>query len=157
MTGIGTLLVWYFSKNLKALDTLDFWVGTLLIYIQATILIIIFGWTVGIEKGWSMLHQGAAIRAPRFFKPLIKYVTPAFLLTIFVLFLLKNAFGWNFSFGEAARFEPTGYIRDLVGEKPDGVARLSVLFIAIIAAFGCVVARIAGKKWEARPPHPGSN
>ncbi|ATC63201.1 sodium:calcium symporter [Nibricoccus aquaticus] len=151
VTAIGTGFVWYFSKDLKALDTLDFWVGTLLIFIQATILIIIFGWTVGIEKGWAILHEGSALRAPAFFKPIIKYVTPAFLLTIFVLFILKNVFGWNFSLGDAARFEPTSYVRDLVGPNPDKVARLSVLFIALMTLFTGILVHLAGKHWATHP------
>ncbi len=151
ITGIGTIFVWYFSKDLKALDTLDFWVGTLLIYIQATILIIIFGWFVGIEKGWTQMHQGAALKAPLFFKPVIKYITPAFLLTILVMFFIKDILGWNFAFGDAARFEPTSYIRDLFGEKPDTVARLSVLFIGAMILLTCAFTHVAGKKWAAQP------
>jgi hypothetical protein len=101
-----------------------------------------------------ILHEGAALRAPAFFKPIIKYVTPAFLLTIFILFILKNVFGWNFSLGDAARFEPTSYVRDLVGPNPDKVARLSVLFIGVMAVFTCVLVHISGKNWAARPPTP---
>ena len=154
VTAIGTSFVWYYSKDLKALDTIDFWVGTMLIFIQATILIIVFGWVVGIEKGWALMHEGSAVRAPSFFKPIIKYVTPAFLITIFGLFVLKNVFGWNFSFGEAAHFEPTssGYIRDLIGPSPDKVARLSVAFIGLMIAFTCILAYLAGKNWAAHPP-----
>ncbi len=150
VTSIGTLFVWYFSKGLKALDTFDFWVGTLLIFIQATILIIVFGWKLGIDKGWQELHVGADMRAPSLFKPIIKYVTPSFLITIFILFLLKNVFGWNFAFGKAAVFEPTSYILDLVGPAPSHVARLSVAFILAMLIFTLVLAHLAGKNWEAR-------
>ena len=150
ITATGTLFVWYFSKDLKALDTIDFWVGTLLIFIQATILIIVFGWQVGIEKGWHELHLGSELRAPRFFKPIIKYITPAFLLSIFTLFLMKNVFGWNFTFGAGARFEPTGYILDLVGPAPSYVARLSIALIAIMFLFSFMLAHLAGKNWEAK-------
>lgn len=148
VTAIGTLFVWYFSKELKALDTLDFWVGTLLIFIQATILVIVFGWKIGIEKGWSELHVGADMRAPNLFKPIIKYLTPLFLLTIFVLFVLKNVFGWNFAFGATAVFKPTSYIRDLIGPAPSHVARLSVALILVMSVFTLVLAHLAGKRWE---------
>jgi SNF family Na+-dependent transporter len=151
ITAIGTLFVWHYSKDLKALDTIDFWVGTLLIFIQATILVLIFSWGIGLEKGWVEAHYGAEIRIPRFFRPVLKYVTPAFLLTIFVLFLLKNVWGWNFAWGEAARFERTGYVKDLFGPDPDPVARLSVALIAIVGIFTLVLVQIAGKKWETQP------
>ena len=39
MTAVGTMFVWYFSKDLKALDTMDFWVGTVMLFVQATILV----------------------------------------------------------------------------------------------------------------------
>ncbi|HUG10817.1 MAG TPA: hypothetical protein VMM36_07375, partial [Opitutaceae bacterium] len=151
VTAIGTMFVWYFSKDLKALDTIDFWVGTLMLFVQATILIIIFGWVVGIEKGWQEAHQGAQIRIPSFFKPVIKYVTPAFLLTIFVMFILQNVVGWNFEFGAGAVFQPTGYVQDLVGDNPSPVARLAFGFIVIMTIFTFLLVGIAGRIWEKEP------
>jgi NSS family neurotransmitter:Na+ symporter len=152
VTAIGTLFVWYFSKDLKALDTIDFWVGTLLIFIQATILIIAFGWKIGIDKGWEELHLGADLRAPDFFKPVTKYITPLFLLTIFVLFLLKNVVGWNFVVGPGALFTPTSYVRDLIGPEPNDVARLSVGLIALVFTLALLLAHRAGKNWERKAP-----
>jgi len=37
-----------------------------LIFIMATILILVFGWGMGLKKGWEEAHQGAEIRIPRF-------------------------------------------------------------------------------------------
>ncbi|BET69704.1 sodium-dependent transporter [Opitutales bacterium ASA1] len=151
MTATGTLFIWYFSKDLKALDTLDFWVGTVMLFVQATILVLIFGWGLGIERGWQIAHVGSEMRIPNIYKFVIRWVTPSFLVGIFVLFVLKNVFGWNFSFTEAA-FEPTGYMKDLVGDSPNFVARLSVAFICIITVSGVVIANLAGKPWERRAP-----
>ncbi len=146
VTAMGSLFVWWFSKDLKALDTIDFWVGTLMIFIQGTILIIVFGWALGIERGWEEAHRGAEIRIPGFFKPLIKYVSPAFLLVIFVLFMLKNVFGWNFSLAAPA-FNPTYYVKDLVGAHHNTVARLAVLLIGVFTVFTCVLINVAGRRW----------
>lgn len=146
VTAIGTMLVWYFSKDLKALDTLDFWVGTLMLFVQATILIIVFGWVVGIDKGWQLAHQGAQISIPKPFKFVIKYVTPGFLLVIFVLFTLRNVFGWNFSFA-TPEFDPTSYVRDLVGDAPNAVARMMVALILVMAAFGAILVNIGSRGW----------
>ena len=151
LTGIGTMFVWFFSKDLKALDTIDFWVGTLMLFIQATILVIIFGWLFGLENGWNEAHMGAQIRIPGFFKPLIKWISPAFLLVIFLGFVLQKVFGWNFEFGAAAEFHPTGYMLDLVGDKANPVARLTVGFIIIVTLFTCLLAGIAGKIWAKEP------
>jgi SNF family Na+-dependent transporter len=149
LTAVGTLLVWYFSKDLKALDTLDFWVGTLLIFIQGTILVLVFGWAVGIDKAWAAAHEGAQMRIPRVYKVIIKYVTPTYLLIIFAMFTLQNVFGWNFSF-TAPVFDPTSYVKDLVGASPNPVARLMVGFIVLVLAFGAVLVSLAGKAWDAR-------
>ena len=152
VTGIGTLFIWYFSKDLKALDTIDFWVGTVMLFIQATILVIIFGWGLGIKKGWAVAHEGAEMRIPNIYKFIIKYVTPAFLIIIFSLFLMQNVFGWNYSFSDA-KFEPTGYVRDLIGAEgvePSYVARLSVACIIIMTIFSLLLVNIAGENWAKR-------
>lgn len=147
VTAIGTMFVWYFSAGLKALDTIDFWVGTVMLFVQATILIIIFGWVVGIEKGWQIAHEGAEMRIPNIFKFIIKYVTPAFLVAIFVMFTLKNVFGWNFSFSDPA-FNPTDYVKDLVGDRPNHAARMSMGLIVIMTVFSLLLVNIAGKVWS---------
>ncbi len=148
ITALGTLFVWYFSGNLKVLDTIDFWVGTCLLFVQATILIILFGWVVGIDRGFEEAHHGAQLRIPRFFGPVIKYVTPTFLLGIFVMFVLQNVFGWNFAFGSAAEFNPTSYVMDLVGPEPSRPAQLAVLLILVLMAFTSVAVHLAGRNWS---------
>ncbi|HEY9510923.1 MAG TPA: sodium-dependent transporter [Verrucomicrobiae bacterium] len=145
LTAIGCLFVVYFSKDLKALDTIDFWVGTFLIFVMASIIIIVFGWVIGIEKGWEEAHKGAAIRIPRLFKPIIKYVCPLYLLTIFSFWVLFNVFGWNPSTGE---FKPTSYVTDLVGPHSDPVARFSIGLIAVTIIFFLITTAAAGKRWD---------
>lgn len=147
VTAFGTLFVWWFSKDLRALDTLDFWVGTFFIFIQGTILIIVFGWFIGIEKGWREAHLGAEMSIPGFYKSIMKYVSPAFLLTIFVMFLLNDVFGWNFSFAHPI-FEPTGRIKDLIGEDHSTVSRLAVILILVFTVFTCILINQAGRRWK---------
>ena len=130
LTALGTGFVCWFTKDLKALDTLDFWVGTFLIFTLATIQIILFGWAFGIDQGWDELHRGAAFRVPRFFRVVFRYVCPAFLLTIFGLWLLKNVVGWDPVSGRSAA---SPYVADLF-ERASPVAWLSVVFVAIVAA-----------------------
>jgi|UniRef100_UPI00404AF48D neurotransmitter:Na+ symporter, NSS family len=152
VTAIGTLFIWYFSKDLKALDTIDFWVGTVMLFIQATILVIIFGWGLGIKRGWEIAHEGAEMRIPNAFKFIIKFVTPAFLLLIFSLFMMQNVFGWNYSFSNP-EFNPTSYVLDLMGSADvpaSSVARLSVAWIIIMTVFSLILVNIAGKNWAKR-------
>jgi neurotransmitter:Na+ symporter, NSS family len=127
MTLFGCGFVMYFSGDLKALDTLDFWVGTMLIFILATIQILIFGWVWGVDKGLKEAHQGAAVRIPGFFRPVLKWVCPGFLLTVFGYWLMKNLF--------SAGGEPSSYITDLVGEKQSLPAQLSVALLVAVAVF----------------------
>jgi len=147
ITAMGCLFVVFFSKDIKALDTMDFWVGTFLIFVLATIQIIVFGWVVGIERGWQLAHQGAELRIPDFFKVVIKFICPLFLLLIFACWVATNVFGFNFSTGE---FKLSGYVLDLVGseEQPaNNVARASVALILIVAAFIAALIAQAGKRW----------
>jgi hypothetical protein len=147
ITSIGTMFVVYFSKDMKALDTIDFWVGTFLIYLLATIQILMFGWVIGIKKGWEEAHKGAEMRIPNFFKFIIKYVSPALLLTILVAFVLNNILGINF---ETWEMNPTGYVADLIGteETPSSpVALMSVGLIATVIVFLLILISTAGKRW----------
>lgn len=142
LTTFGTGFVLYFTADLKALDTLDFWVGTFLIFVLATIQIIVFGWKWGLDKGFDELHQGASIRVPWIFRPIMKWICPAFLLTIFAMWLLKEIFGFDLSTGDAGAV--SGYVTDLFGAKSSMPAQLSVaMVIAIFVFFGLMTARSA--------------
>lgn len=93
--GIGTLmaslLVVYYSKDLLVLDTMDYWVGTFMIYVLATIQVILFGWVLGIKDGFKEMESGAEMRVPRLFRFIIKYVTPAYLFIVFAAWIFQNA------------------------------------------------------------------
>ncbi len=156
LTAIGTALVWWFSKDLKALDTIDFWIGTVFIFCGGAALIIVFGWVIGIDEGFKEAHSGAEMRIPSFYKPIMKYITPLYLGIIFVMFLLANVFGWNFSFS-APEFKPTGYITDLVGPNPSNSARFTFGFIVTTIIFVLMLISQAGKRWDAARKNGGNH
>ena len=131
ITALGCSAVMYFSQDLKALDTIDFWVGTFSIFVLATIQIIVFGWVVGVEKGIAEANEGALIRIPRIYAFIMKYVTPIFLLIIFACWILVNVFGFDFRTGGS---QVSGYWSDLFVE-PNGVAILSVCIVLVVGAF----------------------
>jgi neurotransmitter:Na+ symporter, NSS family len=149
LTALGTALVWWFSKDLKALDTIDFWIGTVFIFMGGAVLIVVFGWVIGIDEGLREAHAGAEMRIPGFYRPIMKYLTPLYLAVIFVMFILANVFGWNFTFGAGAEFKPTGYITDLVGPNPSPSARITFGFIVITIIFVCMLIAQAGRRWDA--------
>lgn len=131
MTAVGCLFVVYFSKDVKALDTLDFWVGTFLIFVLATIQVILFGWVMGIDKGFEEAHRGAAIRIPWIFKPILKYVSPVYLLVIFAFWVAINVFGFSFETGKATI---SSYVKDLF-QDGNLAAWLSISLIVMVGAF----------------------
>jgi neurotransmitter:Na+ symporter, NSS family len=131
LTAFGTGLVSYFTKDLKALDTMDFWIGTFLIFILATVQVITFGWHWGIERGFEEAHQGAAIRIPSIFKLIIKWICPAFLLTVFTLWVLKNVVGYDLASGSAGQV--SAYVTDLFGKSPNTTALISMAFVLMVS------------------------
>ena len=86
ISALGCGFVLYFSADLMALDTMDFWVGNVLIFLLALIQSIMYGWIFGIKKGHEQAHVGAHIRIPWFVQLMLKYVVPAYLLVIFAMF-----------------------------------------------------------------------
>jgi neurotransmitter:Na+ symporter, NSS family len=88
--GVGSLWVIWFSKNMVALDAMDFWVGTFCIFILATVQIICFGWIWGVKKGMAEVDQGALIKIPRVFMFIMKYIAPAYLLVVLIGFSYYN-------------------------------------------------------------------
>ncbi len=130
LSALGCGFVVFFSQGSVALETFDFWVGTLLIFILALIQSIIYGWAFGIERGNEELHRGAHIRVPWFVQLLLKYVTPVYLMAIFVGFCYTQG--------------PT-YAETL---SRGGAPLYSVLFIGTILAFLLLLIHIAGKRWH---------
>ena len=91
---LGNAFVLWYSKGLTALDTIDFWVGSVFIMVVAAVQIIAFGWIFGSNAASPRPHEGAQIRIPKFFQFVIKYVSPAYLIVILIGFCLNNATGY---------------------------------------------------------------
>jgi len=136
ITAIGSLLVVYFSKNLLALDTMDFWIGTVCIFILATIQVITVGWIFGIQRAKEEVKRGAALTVPPIFWWIIKYVSPAYLIAIFVFWCYKNV---------PAKIAE---IRGLPDEDRNTVI-LVLVFLAVLLVFFSMMVNLAGKRWIA--------
>lgn len=135
ITALGAAMVVYFSGAVKALDTLDFWAGTFLIYVFSTITIILFGWVLGIKKGFAESERGAMIRIPKFYGFIMKFITPAFLLVIFASWFIFEVLGLSLTGGEP---QYSSYIVDLFIE-PNAVAWMSVGMMLVIGIFAALV------------------
>ncbi len=80
--GLGMFHVVFFRWGV--LDEWDYWAGTFGLVVFAAIEIFLFAWIFGINRGWDELHEGADLRIPGFYKPVMKWVTPAFLTVLLV-------------------------------------------------------------------------
>jgi SNF family Na+-dependent transporter len=132
VTAMGATFVLYFSADVKALDTIDFWITNLLMVVLATAQIIIFSWIVGIDKGFELAHQGSAIRIPNFLKFTMRYITPLLLITILSCWFYQSVLGYRFD-GSSER-SYSSYITDLFID-PNPVAWLSVGLILLTSLF----------------------
>jgi len=79
---LGLPTVLFFS--LGVLDEYDYWTGTVSLVLFALLETILFAWVFGMEKGWREINRGADIKVPVLFKFIIKYVTPVFLIFVFL-------------------------------------------------------------------------
>jgi SNF family Na+-dependent transporter len=87
---VGAVLTLWFTQGGSFWSTVDFWVGTYLIFIMAGVQIIYFAWVFGIDRGWKEIHSGASIQIPRVFKFIMKYVAPTYLIIVFIGFTVQN-------------------------------------------------------------------
>lgn len=128
---VGSFLVMYFSRGSIFLGTLDDWVGTFLIFVLAMVQIICFSWIFGIDRGWKEAHDGAQIRIPSFYKFVMKYVSPIYLLVVFGAFTVQNLPNW---------------IRG-VAAQPLAQGALALVVAVTVLLLACV--RIGEKRWRA--------
>jgi SNF family Na+-dependent transporter len=122
--------VWFYGHGV--LFDLDFWGGSFIIVLGATIEVILVAWIFGIDKAWTELHIGSSIRLPVFFKYVTKYVTPVFLLGILGFWFYKEWIPLIMMKGVAPEDMP--YILG---------TRLGLLAILVIL---CILVRIAWQK-----------
>lgn len=128
----------YFNKDFIALDTTDFWVGTMLIYILATIQVIIYGWKIGPERARKEAEIGSHLKLPKAFDFVIKYITPTFLIIVLIVFLNQSLMEYvhkmdpEYMVQNAASFQ-------LTEEEAREKAQVSrAVFFIILSLFGFV-------------------
>jgi SNF family Na+-dependent transporter len=80
-----------FLYEYGAFGQFDYWAGTFALVLFALGESIAFAWVFGMDKGWAEINRGADIKIPQFFRFVIKYVTPLFLLAVFIGSLLSPA------------------------------------------------------------------
>ena len=90
---VGAFTVsWFTGGDMMALSTLDFWMGTMCLYLISTLYLVLFRAVWGTRNGLRELGRGARISLPRGLGFVINWVTPAILFIIFGSWLYKNMF-----------------------------------------------------------------
>jgi SNF family Na+-dependent transporter len=130
LTLTGAMTVIFFSKNAIVLSTMDEWIGTVGIFLLATIEIIVFAWVIGIDRGLQEANRGADLTIPRFFRFIFKYVTPLFLLAILGTWIINTL---------------PGKIAE-IREQPEVL--LTIIYLIIVFAFLTLMVSLAGENWQ---------
>jgi len=73
-----------FLYNYGVFGEYDYWAGTVSLVLFALAESILFAWIFGMDKGWDEITSGADMRVPSFYRFIIKYITPVFLLFVFI-------------------------------------------------------------------------
>ncbi|KAA5540996.1 sodium:calcium symporter [Roseiconus nitratireducens] len=147
----GSGFVMYFSAELKALDTFDFWVGTFLIFVLAMIQAVMYGWVFGIERGAKYSADGSHLGIPTFVQYMLKFLVPLYLGVIFIFFVMDNVLDQTDP--ETGEVTP-GYLSKIAN---DPVTYMSLLFIGGTIVFLTVLVHVAGTRWirQGRFDEPG--
>jgi SNF family Na+-dependent transporter len=106
---LGLWTVFFFGYG--AFTEFDDWSGTFGLVVFALLESIAFAWVLGIDKGWEEINRGADIKIPHVFKYVIKYVTPIFLLAVFIGSLIAPQ-GGDWSGAVAGLFNGNGWPLD---------------------------------------------
>ncbi len=80
--GAANLVVFFLAQGF--MDELDFWAGTFGVVCLGLVEIVVFFWVFGKDKAWEEITRGAEIKVPSFYRFVMKYVTPLFLIAILV-------------------------------------------------------------------------
>jgi SNF family Na+-dependent transporter len=93
---LGFICVWLYPGG--AFDEFDFWTGTFSLVVFALLESIVFAFIFGINRGWEEITRGSDMIVPTIFKFSIKYITPFFIIIIFISAMIKPSTDWLSAF-----------------------------------------------------------
>lgn len=139
ITLCGSMFFVIFSGGAKALDFMDFWIGSVFIYILATIIVITFGWKIGIDPGMDHAHSGSHLKIPKIFNFILKYISPIYLIVVFAFWSYKS-------------------LGAKIDEFMDGGAPMYTgMFIILLLVFLTWLVHIANQRWDAAIENEGES
>lgn len=113
---LGLPTVLFFQEGV--FDEYDYWAGTVSLVVFALVESILFAWVFGMDRGWAEIRHGADMAVPGFYRFVLKFITPALLLFVFVGSLF-NPKGGDWGGSLAGLFAGRGWAFDngsLVGK-----------------------------------------
>jgi SNF family Na+-dependent transporter len=148
----------FFSHG--AFTEYDDWSGTFSLVLFALLEAITFAWIFGVDKGWKEINRGADIKIPSFFKFVIKYITPIFLIIIFTSSLISPQNGmWADAFssvfaGKGWPLDPNSIIgkllkigisdtRYFIDGKPTSVFIIDMTRLLLLLTFIAIALAVA--------------
>lgn len=114
----------------------DYWAGEFGLVVLALVESILFVWVFGPKNAWRELHEGASIRIPGFYRHVLTWVTPLFLLVMLVWWTVDAAI-------------PT-LLMDGVPEAERGVRTASRLVLVLILVTQLFLIRAAWRRRSRR-------
>ncbi|WCL48021.1 sodium-dependent transporter [Leptospira sp. GIMC2001] len=126
----------YFNQDFTSLDLTDFFVGTILIYILATIQILIFVWNIGVKEGVRDGNEGSHIQVPKVYQFIMKYITPYFLIIIFFAFMIQSLPEYIDKMSTDAMIELAASKGESIADAENKAIISRFVFLGILAIFG---------------------
>ncbi len=154
--GTWLVFVWLFilglpialDKTLLVLTDMDMWVGSYFLVVLGFFDVIVGLWLFGINRFWEELHKGAYIKVPGWFKPIMIYIAPIYMLIL----LAGNT--WDYIKGGVITLTPS-YLENLVKEQAlvsttvqyaKHAVTISRAMIIVVVIIGAIEAYMAIKK-----------
>ncbi|MFZ5433485.1 MAG: sodium-dependent transporter [Calditrichota bacterium] len=92
VAGLNLLITGFVIATIRwgTLDEMDFWAGSVLPVVSALIMILLFAFYMGIERGFKEMHRGAEMKVPNIYRFIIKYVTPTYLILLLIFWGIQD-------------------------------------------------------------------
>ncbi|MCB1140477.1 MAG: sodium:calcium symporter, partial [Leptospiraceae bacterium] len=130
ITLLGTGFVAFFSDGNRGLGYMDFWVGTFAIYLLALLQVLVGAWVFGAEKAIDEANRGSYMKLPRWVGWIWRYVSPAFLIGVFVLWVQQEL------------------PKKMEALEKDVTMQLTVTFLIVLSLFFLVLISAALRRWK---------
>ena len=126
----GAFFVGWFTENLTALDTFDFWSANFSPFLCALVQTSVVVFIMGRRKLSSEIDRGAVVKTSKFITPLLTFVSLPYLALVFGFWLCQNF---------------KGRVDSLIENR---VAQLSSIFLIVVAGVLLTISCFVVARWK---------